>query len=378
MAMNRRQFLQVSAGMGAGLVLGNSRSAHGIIPACGITPPQKDKNRFLAGHRIIDAHAHPSQFFYGGTPPVIDDSSTVEQLCEFGVEASTFAAVGDFVARGVGMTSLGNDFNATRYQLSNITPYLSDIIIVDRAADLPSYDPGGVKPGAIMAIEGGEALVGNPDHLNDFYFDHYVRMITLVHYTSNSHPLVLGDQMTDFDYHNGLSPLGLQVIERMIDMNMIIDVAHASKKTLLEVCNIARSAGVPVIDSHTSLWRSYYTPPPSGFIRMRTLYEMEAVARTGGVVCTWPLKCDKGCAGERVDLAGWAAEIDYLIQSLGVDHVGLGTDGGGVLPFRLVGYKNIKDLNGLAENMAAQGLSYAEIHAYMGDNIARILNQVLI
>ena len=57
MAINRRQFLQYSASMGASLAIGNLFScAHtkGVI--------EKDQT-ILSGIRIIDAHAHPNQFF---------------------------------------------------------------------------------------------------------------------------------------------------------------------------------------------------------------------------------------------------------------------------------------------------------------------------
>lgn len=73
----------------------------------------------------------------------------------------------------------------------------------------------------------------------------------------------------------------------------------------------------------------------------------------------------------------WAAEIDYLMTRLGPDHVGLGTDGGGRLPGLVDGYINIKHLSNLAYAMADRGLSPADIHAYMGGNILRVLSQVL-
>lgn len=382
MKINRREFLQVSAGIGTGLVLGGAIPAFGTIPVCGNTPPGKDANPYLNGTAIIDAHAHPSQFYYGGLgiPYGKDDpSSTVKQLCEYGVEASVFAAAGDFVARNNSYWTLhfANDFDATEFQLSSISTYLNDITIVDRTADIPGYSPTGVKPGAIMAIEGGEALQGDPNLVNYFHQHHYVRMITLVHRTSNTHPMVLGDQMTDTEVHGGLSPLGIPILERMMQLNMVIDVAHTSTKTLFEVCHIARTAGVPVIDSHTSLWHNHYILPSSGFTRMRTLHEMEAIASTGGLVCTWPLWCYTSCQGERIDVDHWAAEIEFMMAHIGPAHVALGTDGGGRLPRRVNGFANMKDLGYLASAMAAHGISGSDIYAYMGGNIYRVLTQVL-
>lgn len=62
---------------------------------------------------------------------------------------------------------------------------------------------------------------------------------------------------------------------------------------------------------------------------------------------------------------------------LGPDHVGLGTDGGGRLPGLVDGYINITHLSNLAYAMADRGMSAAHIHAYMGGNLLRVLNQVL-
>lgn len=69
-----------------------------------------------------------------------------KQFCEFGVEASVFAAVGDCVARGITLwtNNFADDFDATVFQLSNISDYLNDITIADRAADIPNYSATGV------------------------------------------------------------------------------------------------------------------------------------------------------------------------------------------------------------------------------------------
>lgn len=379
MKMNRRQFLQTSAGIGASLLLGNSLPVHGAIPSCGNVPPGKDSNFHLNSVRIIDAHAHPSMFHFGigNYTPYVNESSTVDQLCGFGVETSVFAAIGDMQAAYNGMASFNSDFFATKYQLSNISSFSGDVKIIKKASDIPNYNASGVKPGALMAIEGGQALMGDVNNVNHFHQYDNVRMITLMHYTPSDHPHSLGDIMTAPPFHGGLSPLGEQVLLRMIDLNMVIDVAHASADTLFEVCLIAQKEGVPVIDSHTSLLRSSYTLPLQ-YARMRSLGEMQAVASTGGVVCTWPLQCVLFCNYERVTIEDWAAEIEELIHQLGSKHVGLGTDGGGNLPARVDGYLDITNLNFLADELYNLGLSSSDIQDFMGGNVARVLNQVLV
>jgi microsomal dipeptidase-like Zn-dependent dipeptidase len=55
---------------------------------------------------------------------------------------------------------------------------------------------------------------------------------------------------------------------------------------------------------------------------------MEWIAKTGGVVCTWPFAY-VGKLSERTTLQHWAEEIAMMKSRLGIEHCGLGTDGGG-------------------------------------------------
>jgi microsomal dipeptidase-like Zn-dependent dipeptidase len=79
---------------------------------------------------------------------------------------------------------------------------------------------------------------------------------------------------------------------------------------------------------------------------------MERVAKTGGVVCTWPIK-----RRARKTFLDWAKEILEMKRRLGMDHVGLGTDGGGGVPC-LDGYRDIRDLVHLV--VAMQEVSFSQ------------------
>jgi microsomal dipeptidase-like Zn-dependent dipeptidase len=73
----------------------------------------------------------------------------------------------------------------------------------------------------------------------------------------------------------------------------------------------------------------------------------------------------------------WAREILEVKQRIGIDHVGLGTDGGGGLPARIAGYRNIMDLPKLAGAMLEVGLTWEDVRAYMGGNVERVLKTCL-
>lgn len=51
--------------------------------------------------------------------------------------------------------------------------------------------------------------------------------------------------------NDGLTAFGEKIIEEMNRLGMLVDLAHVSKQTMLEVLNISRS---PVIFSHSSAY----------------------------------------------------------------------------------------------------------------------------
>jgi membrane dipeptidase len=152
---------------------------------------------------------------------------------------------------------------------------------------------------------------------------------------------------------------------------MLVDVAHAGRRTLLDVTEVSKA---PVIDSHTSP----YLPGEEGRgpRRQRTWQEMEAVAKTGGVVCTWPLSVS-GARSERTTLAHWAAEVATMKSRLGIEHCGLGTDGGGGLPRLVEGWDSIASWPALASAMLQAGLSRDDLAAFLGGNVVRVLAAAL-
>ena len=156
-----------------------------------------------------------------------------------------------------------------------------------------------------------------------------VRMITLVHGTITQS----GDNAIDRDMRRysssdpnggGLTDFGRQVVARMNRLGMVIDVAHASTQTLIDVASCTRA---PIIDSHTSPMPPSITTRDAGG-RLRLYDEMASIVETGGVVCTWPLAYDSS-EFERLTFTDWIEEIKVFKAHFGMRQIGLGTDGGG-------------------------------------------------
>ena len=103
---------------------------------------------------------------------------------------------------------------------------------------------------------------------------------------------------------------------------------------------------------------------------------METIAKTGGVVCTWPFAYSARNS-QRSTLKDWAEEIVRMKARLGMEHCGLGTDGGGGLPRFVKGWESIASLPHLIVEMKEAGLTQGDIAAYVGGNFLRLLGKCL-
>jgi membrane dipeptidase len=356
--MDRREFLRYSFISGALLVAGDLSSWAEALGSTSL--------------RVIDAHAHPDRYIADPRQSQ-DPTSTLKSIKALGMAASAFAAVGDTVFLSQGRVP-GTEFYSTKTQLEwweKGVVKKGEVKLVLKASDVPPVSGPDNAPGAIFAIEGGDALAGKPERVNEFYHMG-VRMITLIHYRNNE----LGDIMRMFRnldpgrMNNGLTSAGRKVAERMQELGMVVDVAHAHSNTLT---GIAEMSARPLVDSHTSLC-PFEDPSRCG--RLRTWNDIELIAKTGGVVCTWPLAYKLG-DHFRMTFLDWAKEILEMKNRLGMEHVGLGTDGGGSLPQLIEGYRDVRDLSKLAAAMREIGLSGDDVTAYMGGNFNRVLQQCL-
>jgi membrane dipeptidase len=363
--MNRRQFLRYSSAWGISWSLG------GLISSCAQAPPKPDADRaVLQGLRIIDPHAHPDQFHHV-RPSRVDETSTLRAIKAAGMAASAFAAVGDkeFFNRSSAIPY----YPSTKAQLQRAQDLVKagKVKLVLKAADVPAVLNPDDPPGAIMAIEGGDPLDGKPERVDEFY-QMGVRIITVVHYRNNE----LGDVMAQYGalnpgpYKNGLTQAGRKVIERMEEVGMVVDVAHAHPTTLKDIAGMNPK---PLLDSHTN---PCPTDDPRRCHRQRSWKDMERVAKTGGVVCTWPFAFNRPDQ-QRWTFLDWARETLEMKKRLGMDHVGLGTDGGGGIPRLIEGYRDVRDLARLVSAMQEIGLSPEDIKAYMGGNVHRVLQKCI-
>ena len=208
--------------------------------------------------------------------------------------------------------------------------------------------------GALLGLEGAHALEGKFENLQGL-FDLGLRMLGTAHFFDNevsgsAHGLEQG----------GLSELGRRVVEESERLGIVIDLAHASRKTQHEVIQRSRR---PVVVSHTGVKGTCEGP------RNLSDQELRAVAETGGVV---GIGFFPGAVCGR-NLEAILDAIDHAVRVMGDDHVALGSDFDGAVqvPFHVGGMPMVTA--GLLE----RGYSTASIQKILGGNAVRVLRQTL-
>lgn len=348
--MNRRDFIK--AGVAGGLVWGFSPT---LLAAVDGRSPAIRKP--VEGLSIWDAHAHPHSFFSGQPDPT---TPTLAMMKSMGMKVCVFAAVGDWTYQSRSRFDPGSPKFDTARQLDQVLRWAreGEIRLIRKKADIDQLQTG--ELGAIVGIEGGDALEGNLKNLDFFYEKYAVRLITLMHNRTNE----IGGHQRALNNDQGLTAFGRELVKRMNEMGVLIDLAHAGGRTLKDVCGLSSK---PVLDSHTSPAPG---EEPSG--RLRSWPEMKSIAEKGGLICTWPYAFPG-----RETLKDWALEILSMKTRLGLAHVALGTDGGGRLPETIKGYRNILDLPKLFEAMGEAGFTRNEIQAFTGGNLERVVRENL-
>ena len=184
----------------------------------------------------------------------------------------------------------------------------ADVRLVRRADDVIAAKQAG-QIGWLPTLE--HLAIGDQLHRVDVLYGMGVRLAGLT-YTRRS-PIGDGQyERTDC----GLSELGVEVVRRMNERGMAIDLSHAGPRTAQEA--IALSAA-PVIFSHNA---AYALRPTR---RSRADADFVACAEKGGLVCVTAVPNSLSDDPQQ-DINCVLDHYDYLVRLVGVDHVGIGTD----------------------------------------------------
>lgn len=252
-----------------------------------------------------------------------------------------------------------------------------------------------------LGMENGSPIEGDLANLQHFY-DRGIRYITPAHGLSNH----ISDSSYDENRQwGGLSEFGVEVIQEMNRLGIMIDVSHISDDAFWQVMDIS---AVPAIASHSSA--RHFTP---GFERNMSDDMIVKLAEHGGVIqinfgsSFITAKANEYNAARRDAGATYAAEhpeltradmytkfpaiyeaehgpfpfanlndvldhIDHVVKLTSVEHVGIGSDYDGVGDSLPTGLKDVSTYTNLIQGLLDRGYSEKDIRKILGENILRV------
>lgn len=175
---------------------------------------------------------------------------------------------------------------------------------------------------AVIWSVNGPPLVG---HLNDpdeelgWIQPWYNLGVRLMHLTYNRRNFI-GDGCAE-PANAGLSELGRELIKRMNEVGIIVDVPHSGDRTTIEA---ARASSKPMTASHTGAKGVF------DHMRCKSDAAIKAIADTGGLLGVYVLP---NMLGPKATLNTMLDHVDYIAKLAGVDHVAIGTDTTYATPF---------------------------------------------
>ena len=261
------------------------------------------------------------------------------------------------------------------------------------------------KIGCMIGVEGGHMIEENIHYLDSLY-KRGARYLTLTWNNSTSWATSAMDETTKKDSlaFKGLTTFGKQVVRRMNELGMMVDISHVGEQTFWDAINTTTK---PLFASNCCPYRlcpfcrnlkddhnkpfgknggvihlNFY----SGFIDssfQRRAREFNMVHRTERdslrnlkwvnyeieeyLLAKYPVEA----SNLRPPLSALIDHIDYIVRLVGVDHVGLGSDFDGISSSP----KELKDVTSMpliTKALLQRGYSKADIRKILGENFVRV------
>jgi membrane dipeptidase len=181
------------------------------------------------------------------------------------------------------------------------------VSLVRTAADLGAVERG-ERLGLVLALEGVEPF-GYDVWSAEVFAELGLRLASLTWNRRNP----FADGAAD---EGGLSRLGRALVDRLVELGVVLDLAHASPRTFADL--LERAAGAPVLVSHAGC-RAVHDHP-----RNLDDEQLRALAEAGGLLCAMliPIAVDP----ERPTIERACEHLEHAVETIGAHRVALGGD----------------------------------------------------
>jgi membrane dipeptidase len=236
--------------------------------------------------------------------------------------------------------------------------------IIKSALDI-DLSPNDDKIGVIVGMEGIMQL-RDVNHLRELY-KRGVRHASLTWNEVNKYAGGLSSES------HGLTLLGIEIVQEMERLGMIIDLAHSNALTFQQI--IEHTSG-PIIISHGN------TKHLCDHIRNYTDEQLLKIEERDGVIGICGIPSFVSDISELQTVQYMAKHIDYAINLIGIDHVGIGLDVCYYLSDNedknmLDGFNTIGDVTNLLTELRKMGYNDTELEKIQYKNFIRVAKKVL-
>jgi membrane dipeptidase len=257
------------------------------------------------------------------------------------------------------------------------------VMRIDSAQDMEALHVSG-KLGIILGTQNSDHFRRPEDVTSFHYLGQRVSQLT---YNSQNR---IGSGSTD-RADGGISDFGEKIVTAMNEIGMAIDVSHCGDRTTLDAFELSSK---PVLITHSNC--RALTP---GHPRCKTDEAIVKMAATGGVMGITSVR-NFVTSEEPTTIDDYIDHIDHVVELVGIDHVGVGTDNDlngyddlpedfykelksgykGSYAFRdkldIEGLDHPKKMFDLAEALIRRGYGDDNIRAILGGNFQRVLGEI--
>jgi membrane dipeptidase len=264
------------------------------------------------------------------------------------------------------------------------------------------------KLAAMFGVEGGHMIENSLEKL-DQLFARGTRYMTLTWNNSTSWATSAWDETSKKDSlaktHKGLTDFGRQVVKRMNELGMIVDLSHVGEQTFWDAISVTNK---PVIVSHSNAWSLCPVPRNlkddqilavgknggvialnffSGFVdsnyrkkdarfQLAHKAEIDSLKATGMqteyAVTMVTEKYAEEALDARPTLEQLLEHLDYIVKLIGTEHVGIGSDFDGISSMPR-GLDDVTSYPTITRALLQRGYSPRQVTNILGGNILRVL-----
>lgn len=306
----------------------------------------------------------------------------VEAWKQCGVDCVSWT-VGPMHSKPYSFEGVFHNFSFMTYLLDHKQDFFVKIL---KAADIENAKKQG-KKGILLSFQSMQHI-GTDIDLVELYYMQGIRVMQLTYNSKN--PVGTGCTAVR---DRGLTEFGKEVVHKMNELGILVDVSHCGAQTSKDAVNNSMD---PIIASHTFSKNLYEHD------RGKSDEFLQAVGEKGGYIGILAVPGFL-TTNQKTTINDWLDHVDYIVNLIGIDHVGIGTDYYGfsvpdslaikigefmeVLGFRpehrasfldkIVGFENYAKFPNLIKGLIDRGYNDQEIGKLVGLNFLKLFKKVV-